>query len=121
MLVPATYRVPSVTSSGAGRREGIFVVQACSIVTSFGVGGPQFPQRGKVLGAARFQHAFTLVELLVVIAIIGLLVAMLLPAVQAAREASRRASCVNNLRQLGVSIANFESAHHYLPIGSVVR
>ena len=61
------------------------------------------------------HRGFTLVELLVVIAIIGILVALLLPAVQAAREAARRSQCINNIKQMSLATLNYENASKELP------
>lgn len=69
----------------------------------------------------RLKFGFTLVELLVVIAIIGVLVALLLPAVQAAREAARRSQCQNSMRQLSLGILNYESAKKSLPPGGITE
>ena len=76
-------------------------------------------KHGSPLQTCHTRHGFTLVELLVVIAIIGILVALLLPAIQAAREAARRTQCQNNLKNIALACLNYENSHKVLPPGAI--
>jgi prepilin-type processing-associated H-X9-DG protein/prepilin-type N-terminal cleavage/methylation domain-containing protein len=125
---------PEMTAKGAAMRavrDALVQIDAdkrlqtcCAVTDTNGLrvlGQRNISSRGKRNRSPRPIHGFTPIEILIVIAIIGLLISLSVPAIQASREASRRAQCMNNQRQFGVAFSNFESQRRVFPAAFSMR